>query len=103
MIFALIVVAVVLAQAGDWSLRHAVGINRFFWLGVLFYAVSAYPVWASYRRGSWFEVALLWTIIAIVLSIFTGSVVIGEKMVLQQWMAFILAAAAGVLWYSKAA
>lgn len=102
MIFLLIFVAVAMAQIGDWCLRHAQTPNGFFWLGVTIYAASAWPVWASYRRGTWFEVALLWTLAAIVMSAFTGSVVVGERLAFQQWLAFVLAAAAGLCWFSKA-
>jgi hypothetical protein len=101
MIFVLIFGAVAMAQAGDWCLRHAQTPNAFFWLGLALYAASAWPVWASYRRGSWFEVALLWTVTAVVMSAFTGSIVIGEKLAFQQWLAFILAAASGVCWCCK--
>ena len=101
MIFVLIFAAVAMAQAGDWCLRHTQTLDGFFWLGVALYAATAWPVWASYRRGTWFEVALLWTLAAIVASAFTGSVVIGEKLAFSQWLAFILAAAAGLCWYGK--
>jgi hypothetical protein len=100
LIYLWVFLSVGMAQAGDWLLRNARGAGQCFYAGAIVYALSAFPVWKAYRYGTWFEVALLWELMAIVLSIFTGSVIIGEKLALHRWFAFALAGVAALLWYS---
>lgn len=97
-----IVVAVLMATIGDYWFKLSAETNNIgwrFWLGVLIYGASGYPIWVAYKRASWFEVGFLWTIIGVAIYIFTGSALIHDKMPVGRWIAFLLAGCAAALWF----
>ena len=89
---------VLVSLAGDYFLKTSPRLGPRAAVGILFYASSAIPVYFLYRRVSWLYVMLLWGLLMSIGVSWVGIVVLREKLSGRQWLAFVLAIAALVLW-----
>ena len=85
-------------MCGDYLFKQARGLDRRVLLAAALYALSGLPVWAVYRFATWMEVAVLWSVMAIVASVGVGVFILHERQSGLQWMALLLAMAAMVLY-----
>ncbi|HLJ77854.1 MAG TPA: hypothetical protein VKT75_10610 [Acidobacteriaceae bacterium] len=92
-----VTVGLALALAGDYTFKS----DRHVWLGFILYATSGIPVWFSYRHGSWMEVAMYWSVLAILISALMGVTIFGEVLTGRQQIAFVLAVIAVAMWNLK--
>lgn len=85
---------------GDYFLKTSPQLGARAAVGILFYASSAIPVFFLYRRVSWLYVMILWGLLMSIGVTWVGMVILRERLTWRQWIAFVLAIAALVLWNS---
>jgi len=101
MIFVWVALGVLMGLSGDFCFKTSSFPSMKLLYGFLLYAGSGVPVWIVYRRSSWMSVALLWSVLALVVSVGIGVLMFREHIAVKDWIAFGLALAAIVLWNSE--
>lgn len=97
MTLAYVILGVALGLSGDYCFKS----DRYLWLRFLLYALSGVPIWLSYRHGTWMEVATYWSVLAVLVSGVMGVTLFHESLSPRQQLAFLMAAAAVILWNSS--
>jgi multidrug transporter EmrE-like cation transporter len=93
-VLALVIIGLLLALSGDMVFKS--GIHT--WAGFTLYAASGVPVLFSYRFGTWMQVAVYWSNLAIVLSGVLGVLWFRETLGMRQVVSFALAIGSIVVW-----
>lgn len=100
MVVFLVCCGVAMGLSGDYCFRTSAFPSYRLLCGFVLYTLSGVPVWMVYQRSAFMYVALLWSVLALGVSAWIGSVLLHEPLTARQWAAFVLAVAAVILWNS---